>query len=89
MQKLSNNLGVNISLGAKAENIAKTTFAKLGMAEPTRKRKKNFKPKKSNKRRKEEKELFILKLYSINSLVMVLFWKNECQFYAKYQRRVN
>ena len=38
-QKLTNNLGVNIPLGAKAENIATTTFAKLGIAEPTRKRK--------------------------------------------------
>ena len=54
-QKLTNNLGLNVPLGAKAENIAKTTFDKLGIAQPTRKRKKILKPKKSNKRRKRGK----------------------------------
>ena len=49
-------LGLNIPSGAKAENIAKTTFAKLGIAKPSRKRKRISGPKNQIKGEKGEKE---------------------------------
>ena len=54
-QKISNKLGASPQIGKKAENIARSTFEKLGIAEPIKtgnKRKKNTKAGKSKRRKK-------------------------------------
>ena len=52
-QKLANNLGITAPVGSKAKNITKSTFTKLGIAQPVRKRKAPPKKGKSSKKRKK------------------------------------
>ena len=51
-QKLTNRIGVSAPVGRKAENITRSAFQKLGIAEPpSRKRKRVSKPVKGKKRK--------------------------------------